>query len=62
MRNKNLLKDIESVKVPTRFDMTVGELNAIYEAYGDMAERMMAAFSYGFLKGQRAAARKNGVR
>lgn len=59
MRNKNLLKDIESVKVPTRFDMTVGELNAIY---GDMAEHMMAAFSYGFLKGQRAAARKNGAK
>lgn len=39
MRNKNLLQDIENVKVPTRFDMTVGELNAIYEAYGDMAKR-----------------------
>lgn len=60
MNAEKLLKTIEDVRVPAHYGMTGGEMMAIYESSGDVVNRMIKAFNYGFLKGQRAAARKNG--
>ena len=62
MRNKNLLQDIESVKVPEAYQMGWNEALAIHKSSDDVMERMLKAFNYGFLQGQRAAAGKNGAR
>lgn len=55
MNAEKLLRIIESVNVPKAYQMRWNEALAIRESSDDVMERMLMAFNYGFLKGQRAA-------
>lgn len=55
MSNENLLQTIESADVPEEYQMGWNEAMAIYKSSDDVMERILKAFKYGFLQGQRAA-------
>lgn len=48
---------IKKIQVPERYSMRMSEIKAIYEVCANEFDIMTAAFSYGFLKGQRFASR-----
>lgn len=48
---------IKKIQVPERYSMRMSEIKAIYEVCANEFDIMTAAFSYGFLKGQRFALR-----
>ena len=62
MSNENPLQAVESVDVPYTYQMDWNTALAIHKSSDDVMERMLMAFKYGFLQGQRAAAGKSGAR
>lgn len=62
MSGENLLQAVESVDVPYIYQMDCNTALAIHKSSDDVMERMLMAFKYGFLQGQRAAAGKSGTR
>ncbi len=48
-----LISLIESVQIPSTYQMRVSDLQTLYDRYPGRFELMGAAFAYGFLRGQR---------
>lgn len=61
MSNEKFLQAIETVDVPEAYQMGWNEALAIHKSSDDVMERMLKAFKYGFLRGQRAATGRNGI-
>ena len=61
MSNENPLQAVESVDVPYTYQMDWNTALAIHKSSDDVMERMLMAFKYGFLQGQRAAVGKSGI-
>lgn len=62
MNVEKMLKDIKTAD-PGRYSIQVREMKAIEGAYrGDTYGTMIAAYEYGFLRGQRAAEADRGKR